>query len=267
MKAVAMKGRNMDIPPAEHVLAKTAEWLIANEETEAARALLLCSLDIFEAPGVEPTGDWESAVNIRLQGPEEACRIIGGIFHPMTHPLRSVILDALQGSLPVRFHVHRMLAFPGVNLDDPTWRSQLLERAHEVEEQTSKVDNQGSEGYNSRIVTWNTLRFRSETERRIAAALEEAGVLFLPNCRVRLGPPNNRQNREGDFLICHEGKWGILEVDGEPYHPPSRKAQEDERDRLFKLHGVRVVEHFDAKKCFETPTQVVKQFLAILKHS
>lgn len=113
---------------------------------------------------------------------------------------------------------------------------------------------------------WNGLRFRSASEVCIAGALERAGVLFLPNCLARLGGAGNRQNREADFLVCHEGHWGILEVDGAPYHPPSRTVQDHARDRLFRAHGVRVVEHFDADECRERPDSVVCQFLDVLRH-
>jgi hypothetical protein len=60
-----------------------------------------------------------------------------------------------------------------------------------------------------------------------------------------------RQNREADFLVCHKGKWGILEVDSPSSHPPTRTVKDHERDRLFKAHGIRVVEHFDAGECWE----------------
>lgn len=260
----------MSLPPPEQILADAADFLIKRGQGEAARLLLSCSLYLSEVPDYKPDPDedwwgWLGGVDVNLTGPGEMYQILSSN-KTAPHPLRAVIEHALQIGIGVSYQLRYVFAGPGINIFDPTWRSQLLERAHEAV-QEPQVDNQGSDYFGGKILIWQNLRFRSETERRIAAALEEAGVMFLPNCMARLGPPDNRVNREGDFLICHEGKWGILEVDGEPYHPPSRKAQEDERDRLFKLHGVRVVEHFDAKRCFETPILVIKQFLAILKHS
>ena len=101
---------------------------------------------------------------------------------------------------------------------------------------------------------------------RIAEALERVErppVLFLPNCLARLGF-SYRQNREADFLICHRGKWGILEVDGPFSHPPARKVDDDERARLFKAHGIRLVEHFDAGNCLEDADGIVRRFLYLL---
>jgi hypothetical protein len=116
-------------------------------------------------------------------------------------------------------------------------------------------------------VTWNNLRFRSESERRVAIELDRAGVLFLPNCMGRLSAPAGRKNLECDFLVCQDGKWGILEVDGEPWHPASRAAQDHERDRLFKAYGILVIERFNAGECFENAEGVVQQFLSILRRA
>jgi hypothetical protein len=139
---------------------------------------------------------------------------------------------------------------------DPDWRTEMLEiaRGHGVYNQAARDAPK----------SWRNLRFRSESEVRIAQALDRAGVLFLPNCMARVGAESERKNREPDFVVCAEGKWGILEVDGEPFHPPSRTVQDHERDRLFKGHGIRVVEHFDASRCFEQPDDVVRDFLRLL---
>jgi len=128
------------------------------------------------------------------------------------------------------------------------------------------IHNQALGAMQPRI--WENFRFRSESEVRIAAALDKVhGVMFLPNCKARVGSSDSRLNREPDFLVCYKGKWGILEVDGEPSHPPTRTVEDHERDRLFRLHGVQVVEHFDAGECFENPDGVVRKFLYLLSHS
>lgn len=115
-----------------------------------------------------------------------------------------------------------------------------------------------------RVRTWKNLRFRSQSEIRIAQALDRAGALFLPNCMARLGQSSQSQNREADFLVCTNGKWGTLEVDGDPFQPT---VQDRERDRLFRTDGVRVGEHFDANRCYQKPNEVVQGFLRILSSS
>jgi hypothetical protein len=113
------------------------------------------------------------------------------------------------------------------------------------------------------LLQWQGLSFRSKTEVRIAEALDDRRVLFLANCRARLGL-DTRVNREADFLVCWEGRWGILEVDGEAWHPATRTTDDHTRDRLFKAYGIRVIEHFDAAECWENADGVVEQFLRLL---
>ncbi|BAZ03295.1 hypothetical protein NIES37_73080 (plasmid) [Tolypothrix tenuis PCC 7101] len=130
------------------------------------------------------------------------------------------------------------------------------------------VHNQGIQFYpNSRIYEWKGLRFRSKAEIAIAHALDGFSVLYLPNCLARLndpGKPNSRVNKEADFLVCYQGKLGILEVDG-PYHTPDRRVEEQERERLFRLQGVRIVERYDSTRCLEQPFDVVREFLQLLR--
>ncbi|MEH2430715.1 MAG: pentapeptide repeat-containing protein [Nostoc sp.] len=115
-----------------------------------------------------------------------------------------------------------------------------------------------------RIYHWEGLRFRSKNEIEIAKALDEAGVLFLPLCLARLNTPTGRRNLEPDFLVCHHGKWGLMEVDG-PYHTPLTRVDEQERERFFQHHGIRVIQRFDAKSCEDKPHEVVREFLQLIE--
>src|SRR5690606_36362759 len=76
----------------------------------------------------------------------------------------------------------------------------------------AKAAQGGSGGDPYRSIPWKGMVFRSNTEVRIAKALDEAGVLFLPPTKSRLNVGKTRQNREIDFLVFYEGQWGILEV-------------------------------------------------------
>lgn len=115
-----------------------------------------------------------------------------------------------------------------------------------------------------RKVEWQNLHFRSVSEAKIAQALDRANLLFFPNCIGRLTTNQGRRNLESDFLICHEGNWAILEVDGEPFHPASRAAEDHKRDGFFLDHGVSV-HRFDANECFNYSDDAVKRFLRRLK--
>ncbi len=73
---------------------------------------------------------------------------------------------------------------------------------------------------------WNGWQFRSQAEVKIAEALDRAGVLFFPKATARLTTPEGRTNQSPHFLVCSEGKLGILVVDGE--------EDEAETDRLLQ---------------------------------
>jgi hypothetical protein len=165
-----------------------------------------------------------------------------------------------------------ILAYQKVSEQLQQEKQQLIEQVQFLQAQLEKqkltedlrqVSNQGVNAPHK----WNGLRFRSQPEIRIAEALDKAGVLFYPNCKARLNTSVGREGKETDFLVFYQGKCGILEVDGEPWHPPSRTVHDHERDRLFKVHGIRVVEHYDANRCSRQPDEVVREFLEILKQA
>src|SRR5205807_1695386 len=74
---------------------------------------------------------------------------------------------------------------------DANWRAELLEIAR-----GKGVHNQGVAIHEGKIITWKNLRFRSQSEVRIAQALEKAGALFLPNCMAHLRGLDGAENKE-----------------------------------------------------------------------
>jgi hypothetical protein len=234
----------------DQIHASAIRFLIGGGEEDAASVLISCSLHSswWQDFGI----DYK---NFSLTGPRAAYDILS----VRDHPIRKAIVKAIGAVLPVGIEMGNLIA-RGELLDiDPGWRSEMLEIVR-----GEGVSNQAAIERSVKIQNWHNFGFRSTSEVKIAEALDKAGVLFLPNCKARLGVEKNRENREPDFLVCHKGKWGILEVDGEPFHPPSRTVADHERDRLFKMHGIIVTEHYDATKCFEKPDEVVNQFLKIL---
>lgn len=109
------------------------------------------------------------------------------------------------------------------------------------------------------LIEHDGLRFRSRTETRIYDELKKRAVLFFPNAAAILGGTDTR--REPDFLICQSGKWGILEVMGEDYHPAKTAMQDHERARLFKRYGLYYIEFYPATRCYTSPAEVVDEFL------
>lgn len=250
----------MDLPDGDTLIASAASFLIDGGEEDAASVLLSCTLHVWPSGDSWYAGDEIAyALHVELTGPRAAHDVLGG----GNSAIAKRVQDSIEAVLPSNTYVRHFTAKAELVEIDPDWRSELLEIAR-----GRRVDNQGTDfGSNPYSLTWNRMKFRSRSETKIAEALDQSGVLFLPNCLARLGQLPHRANREPDFLICHRQKWGILEVDGEPFHPPSRTTQEQERDRLFKAHGVRVVEHFDANRCYQDPDGVVREFLRLLEEN
>jgi hypothetical protein len=129
-----------------------------------------------------------------------------------------------------------------------------------------KVTNQGQPIKSSNpIIVWNNLNFRSKAEKLMAEALDRAGVMYLPDCMARLGPADYRHNMEPDFLICCEGKWGILEVDSNVYH--QQPERDHEKGRQYKQQGIKVFERYSYSRCLEKPDETVQDFLRLLRQN
>ncbi len=100
--------------------------------------------------------------------------------------------------------------------------------------------------------------FRSNSEIKIAKALDHRDIFFIPPGRVRMSAgKDGRQSRELDFVICYAGKWGVLEVDG-PYH---RAKLDAERDALLRGHGIGNIQRFPANRCYNDPNGVIDEFI------
>lgn len=256
MTVMASTHTSLETSDADQRLASAVQFLIDGGDEAAATMLLSCDLDYWTSGDTWWVGDEQhEAVHIEMTAPRIAYDAL------TTHTeVGETIRRAVEAMMPAQTYVKHFEVKAALIDIDPDWRAELLEiaRGKGINNQVPRVAG---------VRSWQALNFRSESEVRIAQALERAGVLFLPNCRARLGAGSTgRKNREPDFLVCDEGRWGVLEVDGEPFHPPSRTTEDHERDRLFRTHGIGVVEHFDATHCYREPDLVVAQFLRLLHH-
>jgi hypothetical protein len=248
--------------PLNVVIASAARFLIDGDENDAASILLSCNAEL-ERLRISDT-----------DGPE--LYIVTDICLITSRKNFDILADH---SSQIRFQVNYAITsvFPSYygdnywSLDSTNVRAELIEVESNWKDELTDIalgrgiNNQANRS--SDPILWQGMKFRSVSEIRIAQALDSARVLFLPNCLARLNSGSARVNREPDFLVCQNGKWGILEVDGDPYHPPTRAAQDHERDRLFRSYGIRVVERFRADECFENSNGVVSKFLELLARS
>jgi hypothetical protein len=261
----------LDMSP-EVLQASAIQYLIDGKNEKAAKLLLHCTLtDIKIYMDSERWITPMRTVDITLSAPRIIYNEINSAIDwalPMWRDgfehdregreIASSIKLAFDALLPpntVLGEVHTRAALIEIN---PQWKEEF-----EAILQRTDIHNQGVQFSEEQPVhIWKNLRFRSQTEIRVAEALDHAGVLFLPDCRARLGF-KTRENREADFLVCCDGKWGILEIDSDRFHKSA--AADHERDRLFKAHGISVIEHFDQSECWENADGVVKKFLYLLR--
>jgi hypothetical protein len=274
----------------DQILYNVALYLFQTEQEEAAELLLMSELDEYRPVEIDyfdprhyedPEAHYTiGGFLVTLSGPASVKEAIGSslgvddneflVSMPansfeeedsnIAPAIRSIIEQGFAAVLrkPVVIDTHLQLVVDS----EGDWREHLRRLA-----KGPKVTNQGlKRKTNDHIIVWNHLNFRSQAERKIAEALDKRGVLFLPNCVARLGPVDHRHNKEPDFLICHEGKWGVLEVDGTFYHQKTA-AQDDERTRQFLRHGIRVIQRFTDERCRNEPEEVVNTFLDILKQN
>jgi very-short-patch-repair endonuclease len=110
--------------------------------------------------------------------------------------------------------------------------------------------------------------FRSKVEIRVAEELEKRGVLFFANARGRYsldGSPISTKYLNGrfevDFLIFHQGKCVILEIDG-PQHKKQRE-RDYATDRLMLKEGLPTM-RFTDQECREKTVEVVNEVLSYL---
>lgn len=245
----------------EKLQASAANYLLEGNEREVALLLLSCTLSASEPRAAESHGygqayddDWY--IDIVLRGSRAA---YDALRDPVDNPVYASLQEALAAVLPSGVYLGAIIVRAQTVDIGPHWRREYEEAASGRTMQNQVVPTET-------VRIWNGMRFLSESEVRIARALDATGVLFLPNPIARLGR-SGRENRSPDFLVCQAGKWGILEVDGEPFHPPSRTVHDHERDRSFRSHGIKVVEHFDSAACYQRPEEVVGKFLQILEQS
>lgn len=234
----------------DRFLASMARFLIEGDERDEARLLLACTLEAWQ----EMDDFGNDFLKLMFSGPRRAYDLLSD---SRSQTYRA--FDHAAGALlPAGFDFVNIVArAQNVSVSGADWRNELLAVLDGTD-----VDNQAIPFKATK--TYRGLRFRSESEVRVAQALDRAHVMYLPNCRGRVGGRDDtRTNVEADFIVFADGAWGVLEVDGSEWH--TNAAKDHRRDRPLKYHGAAVVERFDAGECFENPDGVVRQFLALLR--
>ena len=154
------------------------------------------------------------------------------------------------------------------------WRLFYDDRLKERLEPMGVGSTSGSQAGNSTgqgTIEWGGLYLRSEAELRIAKALDQQEILFFANARGRVSlldaPVSNDQSNgrvEAGFMIFHQGKCLILEVDGQHHLEGEQATRDYVRDRMLLRAGLPTV-RFTGRDCLDRPQAVVAECLSILQ--
>ena len=252
----------------EHVTKGAVNYLIVTGQDRAARVLLNARIHLRWG-GRDFDGDElvDHFGMILLFPPKLVDKAKGMLEEDIFSELRQQIhravetaLDGIEVEAPPHHCADTRVAM-WTDPPDEGWRQEIAELLKGRKAASNQASVSGT--IRQPPFQWNGLQFQSKTEVKIAEALSRASVLFFPLAAAVAG----RSKREPDFLVCAEGKWGILEVQGDEFHPHETAAQEHERGRWFRGYGVRVFEIYDAKRCYANPDDVVSEFLKLLRAS
>jgi hypothetical protein len=236
----------------EKLLANATNFLIQGQEFNEASILLLCNINVL-VWNDNNFGATELAIVLTSN------RAIYDIIRDRNNTSTIAIHNAFDEVLPYDYCVRNLYAIVQLPDEfDSDWRTKMLEIIEGKMPLNQCLPIQEKPRHE-----WAYLLFRSPVEITIAKTLDKHRVLFLPNCMARLGLPDSRENKEADFLVCYDGKWGILEINGDSYHVNS--AKDHNRGRLFKSHGIKVFEPYEASRCLKEPIKVVQEFLELIK--
>lgn len=238
----AMEGRRA----REAVLAQLARSFLARDDVSVAVALTTCDLEIVGDPGVALVPPMTVAVNLLC--PVESLNLVKFGSGPLHEGLLRSLMEA---TLPPGLSLGELVIRTKTVAVSDDWREQLQQSV------IGAASNQGTPIGGSPIATYNGLNYRSRSEIALAKELETKGILFFPNSRAS----RDKTTREPDFLIVHNGKVGIIEVDG-PTHQ-GKAANDHMRDLFFEQAGIRV-KHFNHEDVRINPGLIVDTFLRLL---
>lgn len=156
-----------ELPHPDRILASAIQYLIGGGEEDAASVLLSCSMELEVWDNGTMWGSDYTRMRVSLCGPRAAVDVLDDVSHPQYKEIDRSLEAVLRpyGYFPVIVSGAEMIEI------DAGRRKELLEIAR-----GRSVSNQAPSPEALRL--WRNLRFRSESEIRVAKALDKAGVAF-----------------------------------------------------------------------------------------
>jgi hypothetical protein len=131
--------------------------------------------------------------------------------------------------------------------------SKVFTGINEVEycEKNIYKNNQNNQNKSVNIIDdWDDFKLNSLAQIKIANALENQGIFFIPNPHIRYA----KHTQKVDFFISYHGKSGIINI-----------VDEENKDTLDNIDAVSVIKYYHSDRCLQEPDQVVQEFLELLE--
>ncbi|MEO8611639.1 MAG: hypothetical protein ABI690_27315 [Chloroflexota bacterium] len=241
------------------LIFNTNQLLLARGKIEAVG--LLTTLDFKIYDGTNDFGDDFCVLDARVPLSQyEYLRSLIADLESLTKytEIFENIASIINEIIPYDYYIRFITCTLDPSIPPDNWRSDLSNTI------TALSSNQALFTFqNSAKLIHDGLNFRSKTEIKIYDGLVKRGLLVLPLPVAVMGKP--RAYKEPDFVVCYNGKMGILEIHGDKWHPPETAAKEHERRREFTKLGISVYEIFGADRCWNDPNGVIDEFMASFK--
>ena len=235
-------------------LATASQYLLAKQQNELCMILAVSELQIWERWNFFYDNDYEESPSftepytIYIDEKEDSFWICTAILNVDAYVLRNIdekskgmLKEALElsmkpgelGQVPHigKFHITAKRIEP-----NESWRQEILSLL-----EAGQSFNHGTFIRPEKSVCWEGMRFASMEERLVAQALEKVKrkrsfkLVYFPNCLARVLADNASVQIYPDFLICVNGKWAVLEVNGRQHNLPDQAERDnDRRNRLAK---------------------------------
>lgn len=249
-----LMGNPLDEKELEILLFNTSQMLLARGHTQAAAMLTTLKFELSE--GSNDFNDEFCVLHTKV--PLTQYEYLRERFEDSeTRKEYREIFSTIAGAMTEIGHYIRFIACY-LDLAQPSddWRTDLNNAVSVF------TSNQALFTFrNSAKIIHDGVNFRSKTEIRIFDTLVKRGVLVFPLPLAVMGQTGRKL--EPDFVVCHNGKAGILEIHGDKWHTPETAAKEHERRRDFLSLGINIFEIFDAQQCWNEPEKVVDEFLKL----
>ena len=243
-----------EFPKEDDLLYTLSSVLMEHDDDDSANlAWLLLFVEIeFSSFGQYSFRRWdEYLAYMHLHAPMRLVKFF-------SDTLKTMLLDLVRELIPPNcgYWIESIEVHPRLEKAYNDWRDDHLKMI--VGE---GLNNQASFQSSSHpMCEYKGIRFRSKSERALAAHFEDSGVLFFPLPLAVCGA----QRKEPDFLVCQCGRWAILEVVTDHTHPSVEK--EADRTNWFQNHGV-TIRQYPAKECLRNSSEVVADFLSWMERN